>query len=89
MISPTGYQVNKYCNQEISLPFREGNSSRSEGLIHNPGYPHFYLSHEPYCKWKIKALPFQKIKLTILDLAVISKEHFSLFFIIYNSFYSL
>ncbi|KAJ8929642.1 hypothetical protein NQ314_017651 [Rhamnusium bicolor] len=62
-------RIKKYCNSEIVLPSKF-TTGISEGFIHNPGYPRFY-SGQRECRWKITAPSQQKIRLTILDVALI------------------
>ncbi|KAG5861425.1 hypothetical protein JTB14_017335 [Gonioctena quinquepunctata] len=45
-------------------------SHRSEGFIHNPGYPRFYSGHKE-CRWRIIGRGDQRIRVTILDISLI------------------
>ncbi|XP_018325770.1 uncharacterized protein LOC108737429 [Agrilus planipennis] len=62
-------KLTKHCNQNLTLSWSR-NQAILEGLVHNPGYPRFYLGIET-CHWTIKALPWQKIKITILDISLL------------------
>ncbi|XP_056648331.1 uncharacterized protein LOC130452871 isoform X1 [Diorhabda sublineata] len=61
-------RIHNYCNDIIQLSdlYAKG---LSDGYIHNPGYPRFYSG--PECKWKIVGQDKQRIKITILDIALI------------------
>lgn len=61
----------RYCNSLLNLPLQD-DLWVSDGFIHNPGYPRFYTGDE--CKWTINAPRHQNIRITILDLSIVSKD---------------
>ncbi|CAF4871304.1 unnamed protein product [Pieris macdunnoughi] len=54
-----------YCNREVQVADR---GPESEGYIRTPGYPHFYIGDE--CRWKLRAHPEQRIRVTLLDVSL-------------------
>ncbi|XP_022116387.2 uncharacterized protein LOC110994176 [Pieris rapae] len=54
-----------YCNREVQVADR---GPESEGYIRTPGYPHFYVGDE--CRWKLRAHPEQRIRVTLLDVSL-------------------
>nr|CAH7747007.1 unnamed protein product [Callosobruchus chinensis] len=68
-------RVKRYCNSEISLSTDEKfiPETPAEGLLLNPGYPRFYAGRK-VCRWRISANPEQKIRITVLDIALIEDK---------------
>ncbi|KPI98556.1 hypothetical protein RR46_03708 [Papilio xuthus] len=54
-----------YCNREV---FVAASGPDSEGYIRTPGYPHFYVGDE--CRWRLKADPEQRIRISLLDVSL-------------------
>ncbi|CAB3248202.1 unnamed protein product [Arctia plantaginis] len=54
-----------YCNRAVSIAEV---GSDSEGYIRTPGYPHFYVGD--VCRWRLKANPEQKVRVTFLDVSL-------------------
>ncbi|KAF5303079.1 hypothetical protein FQR65_LT08410 [Abscondita terminalis] len=69
----SGNQLTKYCNAKILLPEPE-TLGISQGFIHNPGYPRFYLGQKK-CLWSIRAPPLQRIKITIFDISLVGNPN--------------
>ncbi|KAF5281537.1 hypothetical protein FQA39_LY05072 [Lamprigera yunnana] len=65
--------ITKYCNREILLPEPE-TLGISQGFIHNPGYPRFYLGKES-CRWSIQAPLLQRIKIIIFDISLVGNPN--------------
>ncbi|KAF2881661.1 hypothetical protein ILUMI_24518 [Ignelater luminosus] len=62
-------RITRHCNKEIILPSPE-TIGVSQGFVHNPGYPKFYLGKQR-CQWKIQAPPLQRITVTIFDISLV------------------
>ncbi|XP_037297922.1 uncharacterized protein LOC115449629 [Manduca sexta] len=60
-----------YCNREVQIAEW---GEESEGYIRTPGYPHFYVGDA--CRWRLRAHPEQKIRVTFLDVSLRSIEPF-------------
>ncbi|XP_073941396.1 uncharacterized protein [Choristoneura fumiferana] len=54
-----------YCNREVALGVA---GAASEGYIRTPGYPHYYIGDE--CRWRLRAHPEQRIRVTLLDVSL-------------------
>ncbi|KAG6461772.1 hypothetical protein O3G_MSEX012847, partial [Manduca sexta] len=60
-----------YCNREVQIAEW---GEESEGYIRTPGYPHFYVGDA--CRWRLRAHPEQRIRVTFLDVSLRSIEPF-------------
>ncbi|CAG9864388.1 unnamed protein product [Phyllotreta striolata] len=65
----TDDRIHKYCN-DVILAEDLASAGLAEGYIRNPGYPRFY-SGELECKWRIIGRANQRIRITLLDVALI------------------
>ncbi|KAI5639640.1 hypothetical protein NE865_07887 [Phthorimaea operculella] len=55
-----------YCNREVRI---SESGPDSEGYIRTPGYPHYYIGVDE-CRWRLRANPEQRIRVTLLDVSL-------------------
>ncbi|GLV42555.1 Cubulin 2 [Carabus blaptoides fortunei] len=60
-------QLTRFCNANVTIP--EGGGVGAQGFISTPAYPNYYVGHAE-CRWRIIAPQYQRVEVTLLDVAL-------------------